>query len=109
MNRAAVLSPASLRLVGGVATVLLLFSVTLKFLGGEPLGVIGPKHIVWLFAASNYAASASCLLQLWAALHGRHSAAALSQQSSRLGLCAVVSLHMGAEGPYAACTRAPAR
>jgi hypothetical protein len=93
-----------------VATVLLLFSVTLKSLGGAPLGVIGPKHIVWLFAFANYAASASCLLQLWAALHGRHSSAALSQQSSRLGLCAVVSLHSGSEARLcSAGTRDPAR
>ena len=87
----ALLSPESFRLVGGVASALLILSGALKLRGGEPLGIVSSTHIVWLFAASNYASSASCCLQLWAALRGRHSSAALSQQSSRLGLFAVVS------------------
>jgi len=94
-NASTILSTATLKLVGSVAASLLLFTTALKLLGGQPLGVVSPLHIVWLFAASNYAASAACALQIWAALRGRHSSAALSQQSSRLGLVAVVSRPRG--------------
>ena len=77
------LSPASLRRVGGVLTALLLLVGVLR-LRASPLGVAGPHHIVLLFAAGNYASSASSALQLWSLLTKHQSSAALSVQASRL-------------------------